>query len=185
VKTIILLASVLGLVFAIGTIQHSSAQFVDPIYMKIEGIDGDVTVQGHEKEIELHSFQFGVSRSLTAPTGGQDRESSAPSISEITVTKTMDKASPKLFGEALVGTGKNVEIFFVLTGQDKVLTYAKYTLENCMISSYSVSSGGDRPMESLSLNFEKITFEHIPIDGQGKPGTPERVTYDLAQGKKI
>ncbi len=31
-----------------------------------------------------------------------------------------------------------------------------------MISSYSVSSGGDRPMEALTLNFTKMEYKPIP-----------------------
>ncbi len=33
-----------------------------PIYLKYDGIDGDVTAEGHEKWIELNSFQWGVGR---------------------------------------------------------------------------------------------------------------------------
>jgi type VI secretion system secreted protein Hcp len=188
VKILILFVAVLGLVLTISTIPSSSAQFVDPIYMKFEGIDGEVTVQGHEKEIELNSFQFGVGRAITSPTGGSsNREASLPSISEITITKMMDKASTKLFEEALLGTGnKKVDIFFVLIGgQGAPVTYAQYTLENVLVSGYSVSSGGDRPTESLSLNFAKITFKHTVIDPQGKPEASESVGYDLALNKKI
>ncbi|MFY9299758.1 MAG: type VI secretion system tube protein Hcp [Candidatus Nitrosotenuis sp.] len=184
-KTVILMAAVLGLVFAISAIQPSSAQFVDPIYMKYDGIDGEVAVQGHEREIELNSFQFGIARAIGSPGAGSGRESSAPSISEIVVTKVMDKASPKLFEQALVGTPRKVDIFFVLNTGSGPVTYAQYTLEDVLVSRYSVSSGGDRPTESLSLNFAKITFKHTVIDQQGKPGSSESVGYDLALGKKI
>ena len=65
-----------------------------PIFMKHDGIDGDVTAEGHEKWIELGSCQFGVGRSITNPTAkGGDREASAPSVSEIVVTKVTDGAS--------------------------------------------------------------------------------------------
>jgi type VI secretion system secreted protein Hcp len=47
-----------------------------------------------------------------------------------------------------------------------------------MISGYSVSSGGDRPMESLSLNFTKIELK-MPSAAE-KQGA---VTYDLATAK--
>jgi type VI secretion system secreted protein Hcp len=58
------------------------------------------------------------------------------------------------------------------------------TLENTLISSYSMSSGGDRPMESLSLNFTKIEFKAIPYDEKGKAGSPATVNYNLATGTK-
>src|SRR5262249_52981798 len=82
-----------------------------PIYMEYDGgsIAGDATAEGHEKWIELNSLQWGVGRGISSPTGGSaDRESSAPSVSEIVVTKPTDIASVKLLNEALQGEGKTV-----------------------------------------------------------------------------
>jgi type VI secretion system secreted protein Hcp len=60
------------------------------IYMKIDGIDGSVTAKGFEKQIELHSFQFGVGRAISMDSGNAaNRSHGRPSLSEITVTKIM------------------------------------------------------------------------------------------------
>ncbi|MEJ2643718.1 MAG: type VI secretion system tube protein Hcp [Gammaproteobacteria bacterium] len=155
------------------------------LYMKIEGIDGNVTTEGHEKWLELGSLQWGVGRAVSMSTGaGHERETSAPSISEISVTKTMDKASPKLFQEACSGKAKKVQIHLVRTANDKLQTYMEYELENCLISGYSVSSGGDLPSESLSLAFTKITMKFTHWDKGNKPGTPIAASYDLETAKK-
>jgi len=54
-------------------------------------------------------------------------------------------------------------------------------LQNMLISSYSVSGHGgdnhDRPMESLSLNFAKITCETLPRS----PDTTHSQIYQLSQ----
>ena len=85
-----------------------------PVYMKFEGIDGDATHQGHEKWIECTSFQWGTGRSIMTPVGrAANRESSAPSISEVTITKASDVASIKLFQEAVTGGGQADNRFFV------------------------------------------------------------------------
>jgi type VI secretion system secreted protein Hcp len=155
-----------------------------PIYMKYEGIDGDVTAAGHEKWIELNSCQLGTSRHITNPTGrGADRESSAPSVSEIVVTKMTDAASTGLLREALWGEGKLVKIDFCKTDKDKIEPYLQLELENTMVSSFSVSSGGDRPMESLSLNFTKIVFNNIGLGKANETGQPDRAEWDLAEAK--
>ncbi len=155
-----------------------------PIYMQVDGIEGDVTAAGHEKWIEINSFQWGVGRGVTSPVGGTaDREASAPSVSEIVVTKTSDSASANLIREALWGEGKKVKIDFCKTDKDKFEPYYQYELEATLISGYSVSSGGDRPMESLSLNFTKITFNDISMGSKNETGQPDRVYYDLATGK--
>lgn len=155
-----------------------------PIYMKYDGVSGDVTESGHEKWIELSSFQWGVGRGVTSPTGASaDRESSAPSVSEIVVTKQSDAATPKLLQESLWGEGKTVEIDFVKTEKGKLTKYMTYKLTNTLISGYSLSSGGDRPTESLSLNFTKIEFSQTALKADGTAGSPERTQYDLATAK--
>lgn len=155
-----------------------------PIYMKYEGIKGDVTAEGFAEFIELSSFQWGVGRGIGAPVGAsKDREASAPSVSEITVTKTQDNASTFLLREALWGEGKKVEIKFIKTDKDKLEPYMEFELEETMVSGYSTSSGGDRPTESLSLNFTKITFNNIEMASKNEAGSPDRVYYDLAKGK--
>jgi type VI secretion system secreted protein Hcp len=144
-------------------------------------LKGDVTEEGHKTWIELNSFQWGVGRGISSPTGGSaDRESSAPSISEITATKASDVSSTLILNEALQGEGQTVIIDFCKTDKGKMEVYQTYTLTNTMISGYSVSSGGDRPSESISLNFTKIEFK---LTGQGAAGdtaSPASVTYDLA-----
>lgn len=155
-----------------------------PIYMQYDGIDGDVTAAGHEKWIELHSCQMGVSRHITNPSGrGVDREASAPAVSEIVVTKNTDAASTNLFRAALWGEGKTVKIDFCKTDKDKQEAYLQLELENTLVSNYSVSSGGDRPMESLSMNYTKITYNNIGMGAANDTGNPDRAEWDLAQAK--
>jgi len=159
-----------------------------PIYMNYDSlaIKGDVTEDGHKDWVEVGSFQWGVGRGITSPTGAsQNRESSAPSVSEITLSKPTDKASSKLLTEALQGEGKTVIIDFCKTEKGKLVVYMTYTLTNTMISGYSLSSGGDLPSESLSLNFTKVQYSMTPQKPDGTPGEPDRVTYDLALAKVV
>jgi type VI secretion system secreted protein Hcp len=155
-----------------------------PIYVKYGTIQGDVTAEGHEKWIEVNSCQFGVGRGISSPTGGSaDREATAPSVSEIVVTKPTDIASTKLFDESLEGEGQDVTIDFCKTDKGKLETYMQYNLTNTMISGFSMSSGGDRPQESLSFNFTKIEFKNTGMGAANDTGSPDSVIYDLALGK--
>ena len=154
-----------------------------PIYMKYDSIDGDVTAAGHEKWIEVNSFQWGVGRGISSPTGGSsDREASAPSVSEIVVTKPTDIASVKLLDESLEGEGTDVTIDFCKTDKGQLNVYLSYTLNNTMISGFSMSSGGDRPLESVSLNFTKIQCRDIGLGAKNEDGQPATVGYDLGAG---
>lgn len=156
------------------------------IYMKYGSIKGPVTTEGFKDWIELESFQWGVARAVgTAARGAYSREHSEPTISEIVVTKRSDVASPKLLLDSVAGKLDNkVEIKFTTTTKGKVETYLTFKLENTGISSYSASSGGDMPNESLSLNFTKITETFTAFD-PGISGSPETVGYDLTQMKTV
>ncbi|BAF88589.1 MULTISPECIES: Hcp family type VI secretion system effector [Azorhizobium] len=154
------------------------------IYVKYDGIDGEATQQDHKKWIDVLSLSWGVGRGISTVSGsGNNREASEPSISEVSIVKMFDASSPKLFTEACTGnTGKTVKIDLTTTGSPGA-TYCTYTLTNALISSYSVSSGGDRPTESISISFTKLEFKFTPYDDKNKAGTPVTVSYDLATTK--
>ncbi len=155
------------------------------IFLKYGSIKGETTQLTHKDWIEVNSFQFGVGRGISSGVGGgSKREASAPSVSEITLTKTMDIASPLLLKEAI--GGKAVEVKIELTQTDnsgKHVSFQKYILTNTLISGYSISSGGDRPSESLSLNFTKIDSEYLDIDDKFASKTTGHVIYDIAESK--
>lgn len=154
------------------------------IYMKYGSIKGDATHEEHKDWLTIDSLQWGAGRSIMTPAGStRNREASEPSVSEVTVTKSMDASSPSLFTEALTGNkGTEVKINLVSTGSPGRV-FATYTLSDALVSSYSMSSGGDRPSESISINFSKVQFKYIPTKTEHGAGTPTTVSYDLATTK--
>jgi type VI secretion system secreted protein Hcp len=155
------------------------------IFMKYGDLKGEVTAEGYKDWIELGSFQWGVGRGISAGVGGgSKREASAPSVSEITVTKTMDAFSPLAFKESLGGKGTQVKIDITRTdNKGNHQAFQKYVLENVLVSGYSLSTGGDRPSESLSLNFTKVDSEYVKVDDKLKPTTTGHIIYDLSVAK--
>ena len=154
------------------------------VYLNYDGIQGEATQQDHKKWIDVLSMSWGVGRGISTVSGSSNnREASEPSISEVSIVKMFDAASPKLFTESCTGNaGKTVKIDLVTTGSPGV-TYATYTLTNALISSYSVSSSGDRPTESVSISFTKLEFKFVPYDDKNKAGSPVTVSYDMATTK--
>jgi type VI secretion system secreted protein Hcp len=154
------------------------------IYMKYGSIKGRVTTEGFKDWIELNSFRWAVGRAVgSAARGSTSREHSEPRLSEVTVTKLTDVASPKLLLDAVGGKLDNkVTIKFTTTSKGAVSTFLTYELTDTGISNYSLSSGGEMPTESLSLNFTKISKTFTGED-PGISGSPETVGYDLTQMK--
>ena len=154
------------------------------IFMKYAALEGEVTATGYEKWVELTSFQWGIGRGISSAGsgGGSKREASAPSISEITVTKTFDAFSPLALKEAVGGKGCDVKIDVTRTdASGKHVAFQKYILNDTMMSGYSISSGGDRPSESVSLNFTKFDSEYIKVDDKFAAVTTGHVIYDISK----
>jgi type VI secretion system secreted protein Hcp len=134
-----------------------------PIYMKFEGIDGEVTATGHEKWIELDSFSFGVTNPSTRATGGAG--AGKASFQDIHIVKHTDAASPKLMLACVSGTTINpVQIDFVKA--DSTTPYLKYVLEDVLVSGFQWGGSQDAndtvPAESVGINFAKIEIDYTP-----------------------
>ena len=155
------------------------------IFMKYGADKGEVTAEGYTDWIQVDSLQWGVGRGISAGVGGASkRESSAPSVSEITVSKSLDAWSPLALKEALGGKGCTVKLEVTRTDDSgKHHAFQKYILDNVLISGYSISSGGDRPSESLSLNFTKVDSEYVKIDDKYAETTTGHIIYDLNLAK--
>lgn len=150
-------------------------------------IKGTSTVTSHVDWITIDSIQMGVGRAISTSGGGTDRDTSNPSFSEISLTKPTDIASADLFMQAVCGVslGK-AELHFMQTGgaDKKDQVFLKLELEEPIISSYSVSSGGERPQETFSINFTRISYQYDSFTGEKVvTGTPKK--WDLEKNAKF
>jgi type VI secretion system secreted protein Hcp len=156
------------------------------IYLKLDGVEGNVTTTGFEGQIEILSFSFGTSRNIaTAARTATNRESNEPCIGEVTLTKLWDAtSSPKLFEQSVAGTlDHTATITFTTTSADKVEKYLEIELSKTGISSFEMSSDDDKPAETIDLNFSKIQYKPFTIDSNKNAKTGKVVTYDLSQMK--
>ena len=152
------------------------------MFLKIDSIPGSSTVSGHENQIEISSFQFGVSNHVISSGGGAG--AGKPNFSDLQITKIMDKSSPPFFSHALNGAVlPKAEIFLTKDNKGSQFTFAHYTLQNVRTSSYSVSSGGDIPSENLGLNYEKLVTENTPLNPDGSTGQTVVFCWDNIANK--
>ncbi len=152
------------------------------IYMKFGTSKGDVDTTQYKEWIMCHSFQFGVGRAIHSAAGsGANRQGSHASVSEITITKALDPATLDLFSDALTGPLKTqVDFSFTLADAENK-EYLHVTLWDTGVSGWSTSSGGERPHESVSLNFSKVEYKPTFFDVKGVAVTPKMKTYDLTK----
>jgi type VI secretion system secreted protein Hcp len=174
------------LVVTLGLVMASSSAFAetnaprnsgDPIYMNFAGISGNSNgPTGPCNGIQLDSFQWGVGTETTVGSATGGAGSGKIKFNDITVTKRMDKTSPLLLQQEFTGKSGAVSIDFCRKAGGQ--PYAEYKLDNGLISSYSVSSGGDMPTESISINFTKVTFSFFYTAPDGSLAT-STVSFDI------
>jgi len=133
------------------------------VFLKFEGIEGESTDTEHEDWIELDSFSWGID----CPDDGSG--TAQLQVKDLVVTKELYKSSPKLMLHACTGTELG-DVTLAITDPTRTPTeYYKITFTKVLVTSYQTggSSGDPVPVDSVSLNFTKITFEYHPQDGSG------------------
>jgi type VI secretion system secreted protein Hcp len=131
-----------------------------PIYMNINGIEGESFSEGHQGWFDVFSFSFGESN--PRPTGGGNgggAGSGRVSMSDFQITKPCGKGSPLLMLACASGRHLPAVQFDITVSNsdhgDQILQ--RYVLNDCFITAFETSGDGNsRPTESLSLNFTKI-----------------------------
>jgi type VI secretion system secreted protein Hcp len=155
------------------------------IYLKFDGVEGDVTTKGFEKQIEILSFSFGAKRNIkTAARKDTNRENDEPRLSGVSLVKLWDAtSSPKLFEESVAGKlNHKATITFTTTSEGAVEKYLEIELSDTAISSFQMSDGGvDKPTESIGLNFAKIQYKPFTVGADKIAKAGRTVTYDLSK----
>jgi len=132
------------------------------IYMKVDGLPGECTDSEHKDWIELLSFNHSISQpaSATADSAGGGTTARCEH-QDYSVTKYLDKASPKLY--ELCSTGKHIKditIEMMRASGDKRVKYMEVKLEEVIISHVAPAGGGDFPVEAVSFNYGKIKWTY-------------------------
>ncbi|MBT8218787.1 MAG: type VI secretion system tube protein Hcp [Bacteroidia bacterium] len=155
-----------------------SAAGVD-YFLKIEGIDGEATDQKHKDWIVIESMSHAMETAPSSQTGAARRRAEVK-ISDISVTKELDKASPKIM-EAIC-TGKvipSMQIHARKNGQ----VYMAYELKNVMVTSYQTSAEGEAPREHIQFNYEKIKMNYTQFNNRGVQQGKTEFSWDVKAGK--
>ena len=103
-------------------------------------------------------------------------------VQDLTFTKWVDKATPKLALACCSGKHFKDATLVVRKAGEKPLEYLKIKMDTVFISSISTGSSGgeDRLAEHVTLNFSKVSLDYVPQDDKGAPGTAIPMTWDIA-----
>jgi type VI secretion system secreted protein Hcp len=146
----------------------AAASAATDYFLKLEGVEGEVTSAGNQGSLAVASWSFGASNPTSVGSGGLSagRSMLAPgaeptpgSSGSLTVAKKYDKASPKLAKHC--ASGQHIASAQLKRCEDGACR--SYELKDVVISSVTIANGGGgEATETLSLNFTKIEFKAAP-----------------------
>ena len=150
------------------------------ICLKVEGIDGESLVDKHNHEIDLLTWNWGMTQAgfMSVGRGGAAAKTQ---VQDLVVTKYVDKASPGLMLACLKGEHIPEATLFVIKGGGSALEYIKITMSPVIVT--SVTPGGNQDIglttENVALNFAKVTFSYTPQDDLGNTEPSVEFTWNI------
>ena len=154
--------------------------------LELEDIEGESKVEDFEKKIDISSFSWGASNSGSAHTGGGASGGGKGNIHDMSLTKTVDNASPTLFKLCYqgkhIGSGKlHVR---KSAGEDK-LEYQLFEMTEIYITNVSMgdAAGNETPSESFTLTFAKMKYTYKQQSETGGDESTPFFEVDIKSGK--
>ncbi len=141
----------------------------DRLFLKLEGIEGEVTETGHTGELALRSFSLALDR---------PSDSSKAHLTSFHVVMGADKATPLLMRKTVTREqiSKVVLVMRNALGQD----YMKWTLTDTIVTAFKVNgnAGQIKPELSFDLESNKVDVEYRPQLYSGGLGPAVKGAWD-------
>ena len=158
---------------------------MDAIFIDIKDIEGDSDIAGFEKKIEVLSFSHGVAAQITGDVSNENRTSGRPMHQDFTISKYVDKATPKLNQKCCEGA--NLGLVTITVGRNDagtILPFMVYILKDVVLSNVSIGGGtGGKPVETLSLNYSAVEWKYVVQKQEGGKEGEVVGKWSVAQNK--
>jgi type VI secretion system secreted protein Hcp len=138
------------------------------MFLKVDGLDGESVDAKYEKWIEVLSFSWGISdASKVAATPGKLSPARKTTVSDFSIVKFLDKASPKLFEKCCAGDHiSELNFSLVRKAGDKQQEYYIIKLNDVLVSGVApAGSNGSDPLEQVSFSFASSLISAVDDKG--------------------
>jgi len=151
-------------------------------YLKLDGIEGEAVSTGFEKTIQLLSYSLGGSQTTSvAGTGGSG--AGKVDLSDLSVMKYYDKASPAVFKALVTGTHIKTGVLSATKAGGGGKPFLKISFGELFITSKQISASSEIPTESVSFSYNTIKVEYSTQNEQGILTAVAAVNYDVKTNK--
>ena len=150
-------------------------------FLKLDGIAGESTDKHYKEQINIETFALGAQAGVAAAGTGAGAGKAA--IQTFTITKALDKASPKLLADALAGTRiPSGVLSFAHRVEGQEQTFLKFQFSNLLVSGITDGkSSSDIPTEQVTFAFSKLEESYI---GANKGSSPT-VSWNVVANAKL
>jgi len=152
------------------------------MFLELKDVPGESVDAKHKGKMDILAWSWGMSQSGTTHNG-PGAGAGKVNVQDLSVTKYVDKASPKL--QLFCCNGKHIPsgLLIVRKAGTNPLEYIKITMTDIIVTSVSTggSGGEDRLTENVSLNFAEVKFEYTPQKTDGSGDTVVPYTWKIAQ----
>jgi type VI secretion system secreted protein Hcp len=154
------------------------------MFLKIDDVLGesvDNATPSHAGEIQILSWSWGMTQSGSTHMG-TGSGSGKVNVSDITITKYVDRSTPNLLASCCNGTHyKQAQLTVRKAGKTPV-EYIKIFLYNILISGVTTggSGGEDKLTENVTLNFGQFEFDYTTQTADGKQDKTIPMTWNIA-----
>jgi type VI secretion system secreted protein Hcp len=134
---------------------------VADMFLKVAGVTGEALDSDHKGEIEVVSWSWG----LSAPSSVAGGASGKTALSELTVIKRVDQATPTLMQYLRYHKVVPTALLTVRKAGTTPLEYFKIELKNVRVTSLMADSRESELVEKVTLGFTQVTVTYTPQQG--------------------
>ncbi|HLL62252.1 MAG TPA: type VI secretion system tube protein Hcp [Propionibacteriaceae bacterium] len=142
-------------------------------FLAVAGLSGDSTVEGHENELDVDAWRWGISQARSPAGGGA---TGRPVISDLVLTIASTGGALQLID--LCATGRSIqtaELIGVRAGGSP-FTFLRYEMQRLTVTGVSQTTADDGVLRhEVALAFRSLRATFTPQNAKGSAGTPVRV----------
>jgi type VI secretion system secreted protein Hcp len=160
-----------------------NATAASDMFLKLGDLTGESHDKAHKGEIDVLSWSWGESKSITTQARGGGQAVPLSCITDLSLTKYIDSATPHIITSGIKNDTFPTAKLTIRKAGETPIEYFTITMSNVSIVSYTTggSGGEDRLTENLTLHFNAAQGAYTPQDQTGKAGTP--ITWDVSENR--
>ena len=147
------------------------------MFLKLEGIKGEVKDERHKDEIDIESFSWGIANETSSlPSSGGGGGAGKVSMQDISFIVRVSKASPLIM--LACASGQNKQAVFYIRKNGAETDFYILELNNVLVRKVhhsgrdeSATAGDSTPMEEVAFYFENATLRYVAEDGSVTTGS--------------